>query len=521
MIGSTHSIDWLEFGPDGNLWVSVGDGQAWEGTDWFDWLDQDYLGPMSLDYLGGKMLRLDENGRGVPGNPWYRGIPEESRGMIWARGVRQGWRCDFIPGSPLDEIELLCGNVGWYSREAVLRISKGGNLGWPCFEGAVPVPYFFYNGVRINATDHPECGKYYRGETEGYKGVEDVQPWDVSGVPYAYEHAGGSAAVTGGIWVEGIPMPENVEVDEGAAEGKTSTGGLRPTVKMAPNLGNLGKATKATLSILKKSSSKALSLLKESTTGTGRFVKATPRLANARTSSKPVKRQVNSTISNFNVTSNSTSEPCFLFADFVRSTVYCLPWNFTASQPIGFDATKNGTETYKYVNPIKVAEGMDQPVTFRRGPDGNVWVLGHCVSCSSYGVIRRLIPPGGNTTLPYGKDVAEPTKGAGGVGMVGPILSGDACYPKDKPKVVVPELPKGWEPIIYFPKFPNILYYRNGLGPIEINAAVGGAAPLDGSLLSVAGVWYQRGLGTRTVSEVHLPVLGYCHRVYVEVGIGG
>lgn len=139
MIGSTHSVDWIEFGPDGNLWVSVGDGQAYEGTDWFNWVDQDFLGPMSLDYLPGKILRLDENGRGVIDNPFYNGDPDSPRSKIWATGLRQPWRCSFVPGTGTgavnaSEAELLCGNVGWYTWETVYHVTKGSNLGWPCME---------------------------------------------------------------------------------------------------------------------------------------------------------------------------------------------------------------------------------------------------------------------------------------------------------------------------------------------------------------------------------------------------
>lgn len=187
---------------------------------------------------------------------------------------------------------------------------------------------------------------------------------------------------------------------------------------------------------------------------------------------------------------------------------------------IGYNPAVNGTASFSGVKPVDLAQNMDQPVTFRIGPDGNLWVLGHCTQCASYGVLRRLIPPEGNTTLPYGTNVTIAGPGSGNV-LQGPTLSGAACFPSDKPKIVVPELPQGWEQIMYMTRFPNVRYYRNGLGPVEVDASVGGAEPLDGTVMSVAGVWYMRGMGTRTTSEVHLPTLGYCHRLYVEVGLGG
>lgn len=71
MIGTTHSIDWMEFGPDGKLWVSVGDGNTFEGSYWLSKSggpEKGWLGPMDPDFLPGKIWRVDEDGNGLADN---------------------------------------------------------------------------------------------------------------------------------------------------------------------------------------------------------------------------------------------------------------------------------------------------------------------------------------------------------------------------------------------------------------------------------------------------------------------
>jgi glucose/arabinose dehydrogenase len=100
-----HSGCRLRFGPDGYLWVGTGDAAV--GTH-----------PQSPVSLGGKVLRIDGNGRGAPGNA---GAPFDPRIHSWghrnvqglafrgnqAFGIEQGTGCD-------DEVNrLVVGNYGW------------------------------------------------------------------------------------------------------------------------------------------------------------------------------------------------------------------------------------------------------------------------------------------------------------------------------------------------------------------------------------------------------------------------
>lgn len=132
---SNHNGGSLAFGPDGYLYVSLGDGGG----------GNDFLGAgQDLDTLLAKVLRLDVDG-GPPyaspvDNPFV-GAP--GRDEIWAFGLRNPWRMTFDRLVP----ELWIGDVGQNLWEEVNRqpdgtaATVGGrNYGWSCREGAHPGP---------------------------------------------------------------------------------------------------------------------------------------------------------------------------------------------------------------------------------------------------------------------------------------------------------------------------------------------------------------------------------------------
>jgi glucose/arabinose dehydrogenase len=138
--GIHHGGD-LNFGPDGYLYVSMGDGS-----------DQGDPPNHAQDAteLFGSMLRLDVSGAGLPpdcdpagnytipaDNPFVDG-PGGNCDELWAIGLRQPWRFSFDSQTG----DMWIGDVGKDDREEVnfqpAGDPGGQNYGWRCFEGQIP-----------------------------------------------------------------------------------------------------------------------------------------------------------------------------------------------------------------------------------------------------------------------------------------------------------------------------------------------------------------------------------------------
>jgi glucose/arabinose dehydrogenase len=143
----------IVFAPDGTMFVSTGYGGGFEHVEHSAMLAQD------VGALGGKLLHVDRDGRGVPGNPFWNGDPNANRSKVWATGFRNPFRMGLISASPAT---LLVGNVGWNWRESLYRVTRGGDYGWPCYEGRLRTPE--YRLTRF-------CKTYYRAHPKPPAGV--------------------------------------------------------------------------------------------------------------------------------------------------------------------------------------------------------------------------------------------------------------------------------------------------------------------------------------------------------------
>ncbi|UPW01982.1 PQQ-dependent sugar dehydrogenase [Halorussus gelatinilyticus] len=135
-----HNAGSVLFGPDGYLYVGVGDGGSGgdRGTghveDWYDAVAGGN-GQDVTENLLGSVLRIDiDNQQGdrnyaIPeDNPFAgddEGLPEH-----FAWGFRNPWRMAFDRG------DLLVADVGQSAYEEVSLVEKGGNYGWNVEEGA-------------------------------------------------------------------------------------------------------------------------------------------------------------------------------------------------------------------------------------------------------------------------------------------------------------------------------------------------------------------------------------------------
>jgi len=127
---SNHNGGWIDFGPDGYLYIAMGDGGS--GGDPSN-------NAQNLNTKLGKMLRINPNVAGSspaytipPTNPFASGGGDAT---IWAYGLRNPWRNSFdsLTG------DLYIGDVGQGAREEInfqpANSTGGENYGWRCREG--------------------------------------------------------------------------------------------------------------------------------------------------------------------------------------------------------------------------------------------------------------------------------------------------------------------------------------------------------------------------------------------------
>ncbi len=162
-----HFAGTVAFGPDGYLYVGIGDGAAAYVPGGFD----------TKGTLLGSIVRLDVDSAEPyaipPDNPFASG---GARPEIFALGFRNPWKFTFDRATG----EIWAGDVGDLAFEEVDKVERGKNYGWPTLEGT--------------ACFKPRIGCDPAGLTPPF---------------FVYPHADG-AAVTGGYVYRGKAMPDLV-----------------------------------------------------------------------------------------------------------------------------------------------------------------------------------------------------------------------------------------------------------------------------------------------------------------------
>jgi len=165
-----HNGGQLAFGPDGYLYIPLGDGGPYDGTP-----DPDGNGQDRTTLLG-SILRIDVDdpdpglAYGIPdGNPFV-GNPEGWREEIWAWGIRNTWRMSHDPVTD----RWWGGENGENLFEEVNLLQAGRNYGWKIMEGegcyggggcdmtGLALPLHVYGGV-LSPRRSVIGGTVYRG----------------------------------------------------------------------------------------------------------------------------------------------------------------------------------------------------------------------------------------------------------------------------------------------------------------------------------------------------------------------
>jgi glucose/arabinose dehydrogenase len=162
---ANHNGGQLQWGPDGRLYISTGDGGTGGGP------------AQSRNSLLGKILRINPLRRKGPGpysvpksNPY---VGKRGKNEILARGLRNPWRFSF------NHRKIVIGDVGEGSSEEVdyerLGVASGANFGWDHYEGNALI-----DPPALPGHDRPI---------------------------HTYGHGGGRCAITGGYVVRDKDLP--------------------------------------------------------------------------------------------------------------------------------------------------------------------------------------------------------------------------------------------------------------------------------------------------------------------------
>jgi uncharacterized protein (TIGR03437 family) len=207
---ANHNGGMIAFGPDGYLYIGMGDGGS---------ANDPGNRAQNINDLLGKMLRIDVDRpdgaqlySSPSDNPFFG--PAPGRDEIYAVGLRNPWRFSFdrVTG------QLYAGDVGQGQREEVSLITRGGNYGWRVYEG-----------TRCTNNDAGAC-----------------VPANYTAPLIEYDHGGGKCSITGGYAYRGaratLPLGTYVYGDYCTGEVFTYLNGASsPLLNAGGNVSSFGE----------------------------------------------------------------------------------------------------------------------------------------------------------------------------------------------------------------------------------------------------------------------------------------
>ena len=178
-----HNGGRLRFGPDGFLYITIGD-------------NHNGAGPQSPTELRGKLLRVDRDGNAAAGNNAPAGFDKR----IFAYGFRNPQGIAFRPGS--GDV-YLSENGPWHSDE-VTKVVNGGNGGWDPRDnvngrGACPDNYCGYSPNQMGAVPP--------AERAAFMSMTDLKAYPNAMKP-AWNNNGLSQGMCGSVWLVGKQWKE-------------------------------------------------------------------------------------------------------------------------------------------------------------------------------------------------------------------------------------------------------------------------------------------------------------------------
>lgn len=137
---TNHNSGAIHFGPDGNLYVAVGDNANSNNA-------------QSFSTRLGKMLRITSTGAIPANNPFFNQTTGDNR-SIWALGLRNPFTFAFQPGTG----RMFINDVGLSTWEEINDGIAGSNYGWPNCEGfCVPSNPSFRDPIFAYSNTGTQC----------------------------------------------------------------------------------------------------------------------------------------------------------------------------------------------------------------------------------------------------------------------------------------------------------------------------------------------------------------------------
>ena len=155
VVAEVHNSGAMHFGPDGKLYVTVGENG--DGTN-----------AQSLSVTKGKILRINPVDGSIPSdNPFFTTTTGVAR-AIWAYGLRNPYTFAFQPGTG----RLFINDVGDKAFDEINEGQRGANYGWPTTEGPTTNPSFktpFYSYPwNVNGYCAIVGGAFYNPQTQNF-----------------------------------------------------------------------------------------------------------------------------------------------------------------------------------------------------------------------------------------------------------------------------------------------------------------------------------------------------------------
>lgn len=156
-----HNGGGLRIGPDGKLYVGVGDTGVGDNQGACPGSSTNPYA-QDLNALEGKVLRLNLDGSIPADNPYFGQVGK--RGEIFASGFRNPFRLGFDPATNA----LWVGDVGDFTIEEIDIVTAGGGYGWPQCEGTLP------SGCQLPGDIDPIFEYWHGNLCPGTSGLPDL-----------------------------------------------------------------------------------------------------------------------------------------------------------------------------------------------------------------------------------------------------------------------------------------------------------------------------------------------------------